>query len=137
MAYKGKLAAAAGIVTLGLSIVLPAASPANAASTAPAAITTGAHVAHAGIVQPHDPPCGYEIYNEYLANGSEIYTEAPKCGQKVRAVANCLATGAAGKVYGNTLSTAGYSKAQCGDFAERTQHGYQIWKGSWGSISWF
>lgn len=85
-----------------------------------------------------DPSCGYLITPVSTNNGSKVYTETPKCGQKVRAVANCLALGGAAKVYGNILSSAGYSTATCGSTTEVTQRGYQKQVGgSWGSITWY
>src|SRR5690348_5051836 len=52
-------------------------------------------------IEPKDPTCAYLVTTISIRGGSKIYTEAPKCGQKVRAVVNCLYTGGAGKVYGN------------------------------------
>ncbi|MFE2373041.1 putative cross-wall-targeting lipoprotein signal domain-containing proteiin [Streptomyces sp. NPDC059398] len=85
-----------------------------------------------------DPTCGYLVTQSSTSNGAKVYTEAPKCGQQVQAVANCLKIGASAKVYGNIRTTAGYSTATCGSTAEVTQKGYRIKKsGSWGSIYWF
>jgi hypothetical protein len=89
-------------------------------------------------IEPKDPTCGYLVTTIYIRGGSKIYTEAPKCGQKVRAVVNCLYTGGAGKVYGNVLTTAGYSTAMCGSTTEVAQRGYQIYANSaWQSITWY
>lgn len=89
-------------------------------------------------IEPKDPTCGYLVTPTYIGGGSKIYTEAPKCGQKVRAVVNCLYTGGAAKVWGNILTTAGYSTAMCGSTAEVAQRGYQIYANSkWQSITWY
>ncbi|MEU1482261.1 hypothetical protein [Streptomyces sp. NPDC005752] len=102
-----------------------------------AALVAGGVLALGGTAAA-DPSCGYLVTPVSTSNGSKVYTEAPKCGQKVRAVANCLALGGAAKVYGGALSTAGYSTATCGSTTEVTQRGYQKYvSGSWGGITWY
>ncbi|GLP65893.1 hypothetical protein TUSST3_25130 [Streptomyces sp. TUS-ST3] len=120
-----KLASAFGAVAITAGGLLAVAAPANAA---------------VDLVTPKDPTCGYLVTPQSVSNGAKIYSEAPKCGQKVRAVANCLSrvSSGAGKVYGNALSSSGYSTAQCGSTFDVTQEGYQKYvDGSWQSIYWY
>jgi hypothetical protein len=106
----------------------------RAGGTAGAAAGLG----RSSIVRPDDPTCGYLVTPIYVSGGAKVYTEAPKCGQKVRAVVNCMYTGGADRGYGNTRTKAGYSTAMCGSTAEVAQRGYQIYSGSaWRSITWY
>lgn len=117
---KKKMASALGISVMACSALLGVAAPASA-------------------VVPPDPTCGYIVTPQSVSNGSKIYTEAPKCSQKVRAVANCLSSfGGAGKVYGTALSSSGYSTAVCNSSSDVTQKGYQKYvSGAWQSIYWY
>ncbi|MEU1798840.1 hypothetical protein [Streptomyces californicus] len=115
---KSSIVSSFGAIAMGAAALFSVATPANAAVP--------------------DPTCGYLITPQDVSNGAKVYSEAPKCGQKVRAVANCLALGGAAKVYGNTLSSAGYSTAKCGSTTEVTQRGYQKYSGGkWGNITWY
>ncbi|MGW9425859.1 hypothetical protein ACWGSU_31655 [Streptomyces koyangensis] len=108
------------------------------AVSAPAqAATSGTSANAQNVIEPRDPSCGYIVTQMSVTNGSKIHTETPKCGQKVRAVVNCLKIGGASKVYGATRTTSGTSTAQCGSTAEATQRGYQKYiSGSWTTV-WF
>ncbi|MFD8118777.1 hypothetical protein [Streptomyces microflavus] len=117
-----------GAAVVGAVTLLSMSGPANASTPAAAAAALSNEL--------RDPSCGYLVYNQSSGQSAKVYSEAPKCGQKVRAVVVC-ATPSSGyrSVNGNVLSAAGYSTATCGSSFEVISYNYQINSGgSWGSL---